>query len=184
MKKINIQELKKENNIKNLRNEDIKKIISTCELDGYGIKRTVNKILKEEQKIENIKNQKQVKTLYININWVRSYMWGWNPHATATVFYKDGTNEIKQGYTCSGCGYDKESTVIAQIFNEFLKYKIINKKKTEKTPYGVHLRKDFITPFYDGGIGTNCYYRIARYIGGKFQQVGNTKTISNFIVEF
>ena len=93
----------------------------------------------------------------------------------------------KDGYTCSGCGYDKESTVIAQIFNEFLKYKLYDEtlrskwmaknnfyKDEDSKPYGVHLPGEY-TPYYDGGIGTNCYYRIAEYIGGVFEHVASGK---------
>ena len=116
--------LKKENDIELLRNEDIKKILWRCKRNGYGTRKTKNEILKEEKELQEIKNSKDVKEIYIDILWKKSYMWGMNPHAIATVIYKDGSISRQENFTCSGCGYDKESTIIAQIFNTNLRYKL------------------------------------------------------------
>lgn len=140
------------------------------------------------------KAQKPVESLIITIEWRKSRRWGNNPYAEAQVNFKDGTFERKDGYTCSGCGYDKESTVIAEIFNDFLKYKLyqkhhwednINREKTDH-PYGVYYydgnvgeqhRSGYISkPTYNGGVGTSCYYRIGKFVGGKFENVANGKT--------
>ncbi len=139
---------------------------------------------KEEERIEREKNQKPVKSIRIVIAWKRSRS-GNNPHADAVIFYPDGTFEYRGGYTASGCSYDKESTVIAQIFNDFLKYKLWNLSDAQikgghgmgdvgPAPYGIihyeHGR------YYGYGIGTNCYYAISEYIGGKFANVASGKT--------
>jgi hypothetical protein len=42
-------------------------------------------------------------------------------------------------------------------------------------PYGIHLYSDN-RPHFGGGIGTNCYYRICEYIGGKFEHIASGKT--------
>lgn len=131
------------------------------------------KAAKEAERIEGEKNQKPVKYIRINIEWKKSRTWGANPHAEAVVNFKDGTGERKDGYTCSGCGYDKESTVIAQIFNDFLKYKLYQELKGEQ-PYGMYNRNDWRG--YDGGVGTSCYYSISEYIGGKFENIASGKT--------
>jgi hypothetical protein len=73
-------------------------------------------------KIEAERNQKPVKEIEISIEWKKSRMWGNNPHLTAWVRFEDETSE-KFCCTASGCGYDKESQVISDVYNEFLKYK-------------------------------------------------------------
>lgn len=130
---------------------------------------------KQAEKIEAEKNQKPVKSFTIAIEWKRSRMWGNNPHAEAKVEYQDGTFARLDGFTCSGCGYCKESTVIAEIFNALLKYRLheIGTKKG-KRPYGIYMRKDYKS--YSGGIGTSCYPAIAKFIGGKFETIASGNT--------
>jgi len=144
--------------------------------------RKVRKMDRErEERREDIarhKAQKPIKSIVIRIDWHRNYTWGNNPNASATVEYRDGSTGWAEGFKCSGCGYDKESTVIAQIFNVYLKYKLYRKRPGEK-PYGITLYKKserWGLPYYDGGIGTSCYYAISDYIGGKFEHIDSGKT--------
>lgn len=159
-----------------------------------------NRINKQLKFIEACKNQKPVRKLVISIEWKKSRTWGANPYASAQVYYKDGTAENKSGYTCSGCGYDKESTVIAEIFNDFLLYELYKKHKKESYingekcdhPYGVyyyggkHLKPSengyIKTPSFNGGVGTSCYYNIAEFIGGTFKHIawGSTFDVYQF----
>lgn len=134
---------------------------------------------KELARIEAEKNQKPVKRIVISIEWKKSRMWGSNPHAEADITHKDGTHS--RGFaTCSGCGYDKESTVIADIFNNFLKYKLYHPSfmalpdnRDNGLPYGIYLGN---YRHFSGGIGTNCYHDIAKVIGGEFKRVASGKT--------
>ena len=141
-------------------------------------------------KINNEKNQKPVDSMIISIQWVKSRMYNSNPNATVQVLFKDGTAlRDDTVFRCSGCGYDKESTVIGEIFNKYMKYKLwlipykqlkpdINKElKTwkRKIPYGIHAYSEDHRG-YGQGIGTNCYYSIAKYIGGKFEDIAHGKT--------
>lgn len=140
-----------------------------------------NRIARELKKIEAEKNQKPVKELTISIEWKKSRTWGGNPHATAIVYYHDGTAERRDGYTASGCGYDKASTVVAEIFDDFLKYKLWRKLPEEKKywinqekraePYGVVIRDDM--RYFSGGIGMSCFPAISEFIGGKFETVAS-----------
>jgi hypothetical protein len=134
---------------------------------------------KTQARIEAEKNQKPVKSITITIEWVKSRTWGSNPHAEADISYMDGTHAHKTGYTCSGCGYDKESTVIADIFNGHMKYKLwaLTPDQLERgiAPYGIN-RNENSYRGYSGGIGTNCYYNISEYIGGKFDKIASGKT--------
>jgi len=133
---------------------------------------------KELARVEAEKNQKPVKSITISIEWKKSRMWGSNPFAEATIRHKDGS--ISYGTAkASGCGYDKESTVIADIFNNFLKYKLygefvpVERARDNGLPYGIYLG-DY--RHYSGGIGTDCYYDIAKAIGGEFKRVASGKT--------
>ena len=157
-------------------------------------RREAKKQVEELTRIEAEKNQPNVKSMIITIEWKKSRTWGANPHASAEIFFTDptagpwGTGFFRtdKDYTCSGCGYDKESTVIAQIFNEFMKSKLWN-LGIEKlrggngsgdkvtAPYGIHLYSEN-RPHFGGGIGTGCYYRIAEYLGGKFEHVASGKS--------
>ena len=145
---------------------------------------------KETARIDSEKNQKPVKELTITIEWRKSRMWGSNPHASVQVIHHDGTYDRKDGYTCSGCGYDKESTVIAMAFNDFLKYKLWNMTRDQikgghgsldngPAPYGISSYSEE-SRGYAGGIGTSCYYGIAKFIGGKFDHVAGGKAFDVF----
>jgi hypothetical protein len=139
------------------------------------------KIAKEEKRIEEEKNQKTVKRMVITIEWKKSRTWGYCPRTTAKVEYHTGGYDTGE-YYASGYGYCKESTVIANAFNEFLKYKLhkVSKAKQSKAPYGIRFwnnQYDFPSHYFEGGVGTSCYYNISEFIGGEFKHVSNTKTV-------
>lgn len=156
-------------------------------------KRQAKKFESELKRIESEMSQPEVQEMTISIEWKKSATWGSNPRAEVQVTFKDkNAGEWKtgyyhkDGYTCSGCGYDKESTVIAQIFNEFMKGKVWKLTPEQRkggngsndngsAPYGIHVYND-LHPHFGGGIGTSCYYRIAEYLGGKFEHVASGKT--------
>ncbi len=140
---------------------------------------------KEAARIESERTQKPVASLTLSIEWKKSRIWGNNPHLTAEVSFHDGTFRRVDGFTCSGCGYDKESTVIASAFNSFLRYKLwaMTLEQVQRTgsdhacPYGISCYKH--SPghrSYEGGVGTSCYYAIGKYIGGKFEHIASGKT--------
>ncbi len=150
---------------------------------------------KEHAQIEAEKTQKPVKTITITIEWKKSRMWGSNPNAEASVEFQDGTFGRFNGFTCSGCGYCKESTVIAEIFNHLLKYKLYQphkwkddrKRENHNHPYGVYYYGGDVSkeqyesgyigkPCFNGGVGTSCYPAISEFIGGKFETVASGKT--------
>lgn len=173
------------------------------------VERQQAKRLKE---IEAEKNQKPVQSLTITIEWKKSRMWGYNPHATGQVSYKDGTGDRFYA-KASGCGYDKKSQVIADLFNQVLKYKLWNKAIMSKTfvdrwghkpsevgefrPYGITAPRKGECETYEsstganiikcryfcGGIGAECYRDISKYIGGKWEQIVNTSTCDVFRYE-
>lgn len=149
-------------------------------------RKQVKETAKELARIEAEKNQKPVASITINIEWGKSRMWGWNPKCEAVIRHKDGS--YSKGFaTCSGCGYDKESTVIADIFNNFLKYKLYQPltptdrddrdTNGQKYPYGIYLGE---YRHFSGGIGTDCYYAISKAIGGTFKKVASGKSFDAY----
>ena len=138
---------------------------------------------KEQARVEAEKNQRKVKRMVITIEWKKSRTWGWCPRTTARVEYHDGGYDTGE-YYASGCGYCKESTVIASAFNEFMKYKLheIKKAKREKAPYGIRFSEYEGFPYhtFEGGVGTSCYYSISEFIGGEFKHISNTKSVDVF----
>lgn len=145
---------------------------------------------KELNRINDERNQKPVNSINITIEWERSRTWGNCPRATAEVSFMDHTFERNSGFYASGCGYDKESQVISEIFNAYLKYKLWALSDEQirgghgsgdkgPAPYGINYRKyDDGTEYrsFAGGIGVNCYYAISEHIGGKFEQVASGRT--------
>ena len=138
--------------------------------------------LTQEQKnqllIDRKKTQKPVKQIDISIEWKKSRMWGYNPHLSATIKHEDGSYSYVNS-KCSGCGYDKESTVIADVFNSCLAYELYKKDSLEGAPYGVRSYSDNFMQ-YNGGIGVECYYDISTFIGGKFEKVASGKTFDAY----
>lgn len=148
---------------------------------------------KERARIQAEKDQKPIRKMTIAIEWKKSRTWGYNPHASAEIHYRDGSFGRFNGYTCSGCGYDKTSTVIAEIFNDHLKYKLWKKpfESTKiKKPYGIRFGKheSFQDRYYEGGVGMSCYLtdscqkdRIAYYIGGTLKCIASLDKVDVFI---
>ena len=193
-----VEELKKDWRIKQFitTTTDRKKLsfeqLSEAIINIYD-KRQAKKFDAELLRIETEKNQPEVESMTISIEWKKSRTWGSNPHAEVQINFKDKTAGEwktgyfrKDGYTCSGCGYDKESTVIAEIFNEFMKGEVWKLTPEQRkggngsgdngnAPYGIHVYND-LRPHFGGGIGTSCYYRIAEYLGGKFEHIASGKT--------
>ena len=159
------------------------KLTDQEKLQRADLRRSILEAHKEAIRINGEMNQKPIKEMTITIEWHRSPMWGSNPSAEVSVNFHNGEYVHGGPYRASGCGYDKESTVIAEAFNEFLKYKLYGKLSDEKkyhrngekheTPYGV-VMDDY--RHYSGGIGTSCYYEISKYIGGKFERIASGKS--------
>ena len=104
----------------------------------------------------------------------------------ASMRWKDanGWHYEERAAYASGCGYDKESTVVAKCCNKVLSGMLWRKKNTRKNiPYGISLANTFF-PRFDGGVGMSCYYRIASFLGGKLEHVASGKTYDKYIFTF
>lgn len=162
--KLTNTQLKKYNNDE-LTTKEIKEILKNKIIKEYEKRKE-----KELKRIEAIKQAyEKITVINISINWVKSSTWGYNPRATVTT----DTGEITEG-KASGCGYDKESTAIADALNknnDILKLLYIakNKKMTFKnnnnhdllgygSGYGV-------LPYFEGGVGASSLMNIFRKLG-------------------
>ena len=141
-------------------------------------KKQLDKELKELEKIEN--NHKMFDTLYIQVQCKKTNL-GYQYKATIT----DGFERIEGRYT-GGWGYDKLSSAISEVLNEYLplkellynykeKYlfenKLLQANNHEIFGYGSGYG---ILPYFEGGVGVNSYYKIFNTIGLEFKQVNDT----------
>lgn len=152
------------------------------------ITKEYNKRLSEDLKIiETIENTDyNIKSITINVDWIKNKTWGYNPHAK--IYTDDGiTTEGK----ASGCGYDKQSTAIAEALNKNnnilkLLYTAKNKKMTLKNTnnhdilgygsgYGV-------LPYFEGGVGVPSLLNIFKKLGYTIRE-HHTEKSDFYIIE-
>lgn len=130
-------------------------------------------------KIERVKQAGDVQLIVINVEWTKSRVWGMNPKAEIEV-QTDKRVYHYQSSRVSGCGYDKESTAIAEALNksyEVLKLlyslKESNTDKTNDKLYGYGISG--VLPYFDGGVGVSCYKKNFKSIGFDFKGVAHGK---------
>lgn len=138
--------------------------------------KTEKKIQSVFNKIDNISAaDDELKNPYvITINFYKSSTWGYCPKGF------DNNRNVTSSIT--GCGYDKESTALAQLLNQnktILKkmYKIKNdspeKKNHDLFGYGSGY---FELPAFKGGVGIECHVDILKKLGFKVTKTGNDTT--------
>ena len=145
-----------------------------------GFLRFLSKINEEN---EQRANRPDVKTIKIKIDWRKSAMYGYNPHARYWATFDDGTTQYGE-HTCSGCGYDKASTVVAKVFNDVCTGMLWRKRHTRKQkPYGVRYSWRH---YFEGGIGCECYNSICAFLGkgGEFKHTAWSDTFDQYEVNF
>jgi len=117
------------------------------------------------------------KEIRINIEWRKSRTWGYCPRAEYWARFVDGSTTYGV-FSCSGCGYDKESTVVSDIFDACCSGMLWRKRNSKKkAPYGI--RFDWM-PIFEGGVGMSCYYQIAKFIGGTLEHTASGKTFDAY----
>jgi hypothetical protein len=149
-----------------------------------------NRIKKDILELEELeKNNNFLKSATINIIWKKS-IYGMNPHLEVRYETINGIHNYKDKYTVSGCGYDKESSVIANMLNDiFLNLlihnldKILKYKNDNKLPYGIRFYKNNgCLPKFEGGIGISCYNEIFDFLGYEFKKVSSGKTFDVYAI--
>jgi hypothetical protein len=124
-----------------------------------------------------------VQRLEIEINWTKSRTWGYCPTASAMWRTSAGWGACRNMAHAGGCGYDKASTVIAEVCNKVLSGMLYSRRRARNYPYGVNLKNGFF-PYFEGGVGVSCYYNIAKFLGGKLEHVASGKTYDKYVFTF
>lgn len=163
---------------------------------SYALKRMAKEVQDREndlvRKIERVENAGTLISANISVEWKYSRIWNMNPQATVSytfkvdnIGYEANRNE---GSVASGCGYDKMSSTIASALNgcpEILKplYILANAhpdKELEKLlGYGSGYGP---LPYFEGAVGTNCYYNIFKSCGYTMREVTSGKTYNAFTI--
>ena len=124
----------------------------------------------------------------VTVEWVRNNYWGNNPHATVR------TNAGWFEGRASGCGYDKESTAIAEAFNRCpsilkalyeLKEKGLAEGNSDRSETSCTGRNNTAVcgygagyssiPYFEGGVGSSCFWDILRKCGFSFESAYNKR---------
>ena len=141
-------------------------------------KKQLDKELKELEKVEN--NHKLFDTLYIQVQSKKTNL-GYQFKATIS----DTTERIEGNYT-GGWGYDKLSSAIAEVLNEYLPLKELLYNYKEKYLFENKLTQANnhdvfgygsgygILPYFEGGVGVSSYYKIFNSIGLELKQIDDT----------
>jgi hypothetical protein len=145
-------------------------------------RKAIREAVKFQKRVDEVKAQPKLESLTITIEWKKSRMWGMNPHATGEAITTDGRRLVGTA-KASGCGYCKRSTVIADLFNQFLRHKLYDQKVIsglcKSKPYGIRLREvgqNWLS-YFEGGIGEDCYSKISEAIGGTWERMANTDNV-------
>ena len=131
-------------------------------------------------KLDRVANAPNLTFISVSVDWVRSRTWGYNPHVEVR------TNTGTYYGTASGCGYDKESSAIADAFNKCnsilkalyqLKENGLRAGKTDASKTactGVGNRNICgygsgysVLPYFEGGVGASCFWSILKDCGYK-----------------
>jgi hypothetical protein len=189
-------EIKTEEGIKKVLAWENKKYINNVERKTrrYLEKRKEKSIKEKLSKIEAAEKSENFRgPLIVTIEWKKSRMWGSNPKAY--------TNFGFISESIGGCGYDKESTALAEALNSHLPLmkmlyasKNNNLRKWQKQNPDKDLKNDFnrdflgygsgygIVPYFEGGVGTNSHREIIKRLGLVFEQVTDTPKTSVYII--
>ena len=166
---------------------------SVKELKNYLIlrqsKQEDKKIIEQALRVQTVASAGDFDKITVTIEWKKSRMWGSNPSAEAVVDHLDGTRARYCSGSIGGCGYDKESTAIAQAVNqcnEFLKALYLKKdknmKKDNRDLFGYGSGSG-IFPMLEGGVGVSCYPKIFDKIGYTFNNVASGKTFDVYVIQ-
>lgn len=132
------------------------------------------KQLTKEEEIEKYKNQKHVKYIKMNIEWIKKV-----PRISAYIYYKDG-EWVRFEYSHKGTGIDLYSLLVGKVFNEFLRYKLFDKKSLNmrEIPYGVY--PDDEIPKYEQGTGISSLVDVSKWMGGELKSIAWGETFEVF----
>ena len=147
----------------------------------------------EIDRLNAIFNDKEIKRIVIATDWRRGSMQANQCKAEIKVTYADYCTEVFESERTGGCGYDKESTAIADAFNQInALLKELALKANEAIERG-EVYCDYIgygcgystLPYFEGGVGFSSQEKILNSLGYKMNHLHWTKTsdIYEFVKE-
>lgn len=114
----------------------------------------------------------------ISIEWKKSRTWGTNPPATVYAAFT-----VTKG-SASGGGYDKESAAIAAAFNDNPEVMAIIYTAVETgVKPGYSVLDSVGLPFFDGGCGVECFYKVFANCGYQFKRIPGGRTFDCYLIE-
>lgn len=138
---------------------------------------------KQLEKLRTAENAPDLKYIYISVEWSKSRTWGAVPHAEIR------TNAGIYTGMASGYGYDKESAAVAAAMNDSPEIMRALYDLKEKHPTAAH-RDLFgygsgygILPYFEGGMGINCFESILNRCGFVLTSRNSGKTFDTYNFE-
>lgn len=107
-----------------------------------------------------------IKCLEVRMVYRKSRTWGYVPTAYYTVVFDDNTSSDGESSSQTGCGYEKTSCALAEVFNDVARGMAYRKRKKKEKPYGIGKDLNDL-PYFEGGVGESCYVKIAKFLGLK-----------------
>lgn len=123
------------------------------------------------ERVAQVEQYAQPELITVTVEWKLSRPWGKNPHAVARG------EKRRTESRASGCGYDKESAVIAGALNqnpEALRILYDHAEAGGLFPYGVGFLAG--VPYFAAGCGVTCFYPIFEACGYEFNTVAHWST--------
>ena len=114
----------------------------------------------------------------ITVEWKKSRTWNATPHATV---YAANTTTTGRA---SGCGYDKQSAAIASAFNANPEVMAIIYTTIEAgVEPGYSVSDSVGLPFFDGGCGVECFYKVFENCGYQFKRTAGGRSFDCYLIE-
>lgn len=149
------------------------------------------------KKIKEAAEAPEVVSVSISVEWHRSKMWGYNPAAEVVIVDSNGHYSKFFG-SASGCGYDKESSAVAEALNQSAPIKKLLCDKKEKSiregktyEAGSTMNKNYISygagygsvPYFEGGVGMSSHEGVFRACGLKLKNSNHGKHFDTYYFE-
>ena len=154
------------------------------EIASKKVEKEYNKQLEKTiDKINTIANAEEFNGCTITIDWRKGSMGANQAKATLT-----GCGYI-EGSRTGGCGYDKESTAMADVLNEcyplmklLYKYRAEHLDGTNHSVFGYGSGYNKVLPYFEGGVGVSSFYKIFETIGCALKHVAYGKAFDVYEV--
>lgn len=133
-------------------------------------------------------DDRTITRISVEVCWVKSRTWGFNPHVEAKVWFADGQGcETYEG-SASGCGYDKLSAGVGNALNQCRPLRRMMAQYKKDHDEGDHNNHKILgygsgygsIPYLEGGVGITCHIRILENLGFKCESHGTKHTDSYY----